>query len=72
MTHAHATTKTCRTCGAPFTVRAGAAGHAVNCPDHRRSAVVQPRHQDCTRCNGTRVDPVKAGGTVAMPCQRCS
>lgn len=26
----------------------------------------------CDRCGGSGVDPVRAGGTVSMPCQRCS
>ena len=72
-----ATTKNCRVCGAAFTVRAGAAGHTVNCPDHRASAVRKAADRaaakvNCDRCGGTRVDPVKAGGVVSMPCQRCS
>jgi hypothetical protein len=31
-------TKTCRHCGAPFTVRAGAAGATVHCKAHRSTA----------------------------------
>jgi hypothetical protein len=60
-------TKDCRVCGAPFKVRAGAAGATVNCPAHRGRKPATPKVKtwpaiECGRCGKVH---------TTLRCDRC-